>query len=298
VVLNNETSPILTTYHAIRNLSVELVPDFHLHDGSMSLPLPYTPAHPRHPTTTPPQPTTSPPPARAINVRVATTHSASPESPRLNFGATPPLLAIACEMPETSSDLSTSSPTISTFDELLNSEPFTFEKAAKVAKAAREHGFQQETDFFGYPLPTSISMPAKRAHTPPPIPMVDSPAPSPTFRPRGESDPSLVPPDPDFDLAAEEEPNHSFSTPSSPIQPEILSFSTSDLVSSSPPECGRARALSASDVSTWPHEFSVQEEIHEKDPWTFFNTLEDENGILKLSIISPLLSFPLPLFPY
>eukprot|EP00026_Physarum_polycephalum_P002295 Phypoly_transcript_02301.p1 GENE.Phypoly_transcript_02301~~Phypoly_transcript_02301.p1 ORF type:complete len:457 (+),score=132.42 Phypoly_transcript_02301:1292-2662(+) len=326
VVLNNETSPILTTYHAIRNLSMELVPDFHLHDASMSLPLPQSlnarsNSLPQPPAKTPAPARSNATPARPINVRVSATHSVSPESsvspegtvspestvspegtvspesPRLDALATPPLLAIAAELPDQEEQLS-SSPIISTFDELL-STPFKFANAGKSQSEYR--AVPQETDYFGTtpPLPHCYSLPSKRIVTPPPSPASDSPVPSPSFpRPRGNSDPSgNAPASHEFELdMGEEAQPHSLSTPSSPQRETMVYPDDPDDLSSSPPapEKKRTRARSAGDVKftkEWPVEIS-QEQIQQEDAWTIFQTLEDENsrGFHRQAISSPSIS--------
>jgi len=218
----------------------------------------------------------------------------SPESPRLDV--TPPLLAIACEMPDESSidssELSTSSPLISTFDELI-SKPFKFSDAPKLPSEYR--AMPEETDFFGHPttpphLPTSISLPGKRLITPPPSPAANSPSPV-TYRPRGESDPSGTLPE--FVLDAEAAVyNHSVSTPSSPNQ-EVVKFSSSLSASlTTEEEVGRARALSTGDACRWSDEFAL-EQTNVEDPWTIFSTLEEENtsrGFQRQAISSPSIS--------
>ena len=288
VVLNNETSPILTTYHAIRNLSLENVPDFHLHDGSMVIS-----AAPRHPTTLPPQPTTSPPRARASSNAL----SVSPESPRLDVDSTtPPLLAIACEMPENPTELSSSSsPVISAFDDLLATPAFEFADADADNAQSEYRAVPQESDYYRSstpPLATSLSLPGLRI----PPPSSSSPLPSPTYRPRGESDPpSHISSVDEFEpgLAA---PHYSLSTPSSPQKddPSILpNLLRSPSPTSSPSDEGRARALSASDVGTWSDDYAhEQTNPEDQNKWNVMKTLEDQNGISL-----PLPSLPLPLPP-
>jgi hypothetical protein len=288
VVLNNETSPILTTYHAIRNM--EMVPDFQLHDASFS-------ATPPHPTTMRPEPTTSPP-GRPMNVSLKTSHSVSPESPRLDIVEsdveTPPLLAIAREMPQ-SPDLSSSSPIISTFEELLKN----------AASNRREYRAEpQESDYYGHSsvrspsyhsLPNSFYTPTKRhsrnhshehslIRTPPPSPVNGSP--SPIIRPRGESDP---PPPIEFDLNIEE-PNHPRSTPSSPQPSPTLPYPDSPTL-----EGGRTRAFSAGAAVTWRGDYPQERQSNSKTPRTIFDTLEEENNSAsrtfhRQSISSPFIS--------
>lgn len=306
VVLNNETSPILTTYHAIRNLSMEM-PDFQLHDTSASLPP--TEAPNSLPTTTPPESTTSPPPRAHAGgkVRKATTHAASPESPRLDVTEkTPPLLAIACEMSENSPELSTPSPP-TTFDQLLT-KPFKFPSEYRAVP--------QESDYYAHSASPpshshSHSHPQRTPHsqrsrtpialsTSDPPAESDSPAPSPTYRPRGESDPSGTMPD--FDLE-EEQGHHSFSVPTTPqveVIPPSPSLSSSPVLSTTPP--ARARALSTGDAGKWSggyahehtHCSSDADERKKKDKWTILDTLEDENSVstpgIQHAISSPSIS--------
>jgi hypothetical protein len=268
IVRNNQTSPILTTYHSIRNLSIEKVPNLNL------LPDPFALAPLQsEPTTSPPQPTTSPPlttstseastPSKAMDInerrsRVSITCADVPpemESPHLDLATTPPLLALVRDLPPepASEDLQfPGSPTL-----LIPIKGF-----------GEYRSRPDESDFSlipsSPPLTTSCSLPAKTI-TPPPSPVMMAACDD--TRQRGASDPPLA-----HDLIVP--------SPSPPPSPLLDPFP-------SPPSTREVRSLSVGD--TWP---KLDERSSPPKQWSILDTLEDE------CILSSSLSLSLILSPF